>query len=78
MQQVTNQSSDQSVQAKNVNSNATDDMLAVVTMMQQIMTGLSGAVTEEQVTIKIKVVFSSLQGNGNSSSQTSENHSIQC
>jgi hypothetical protein len=78
MQQVTNQNSGQSVQAKNVNSNATDDMLAVVTMMQQIMIGLSGAATEEQVAIKIKLVFSLLQGNGNKSSQTSENHSIQC
>jgi hypothetical protein len=47
-------------------------MLAVITKMQQIMTGLSGAA------IIIKVMFSLLQGNGNNSSQTSENCSIPC
>jgi hypothetical protein len=55
------------VQTKNVNSNAIDDMIAVITTMQQFMIGLLGAVTEEQVAIKIKVVFSLLLGNGNNS-----------
>jgi hypothetical protein len=47
-QQVTNQTSGHSVQAKNVNSNAVDyDMFLAFTMVQQIMTELSGAATEK-------------------------------
>jgi hypothetical protein len=47
MQQDTSQTSGQSVQAKSVTINATDIFLAF-TMMQQIMTELSGAATEEE------------------------------
>jgi hypothetical protein len=60
------------VQAKNVNSNAMDDMFLAFTMVQQIMTELSGAVTEkEKVAITTKAVFRLLKNNVNNSSQTS-------
>jgi hypothetical protein len=60
IQQATSQASGQSVQAKNVNSNAMDDMSVTFTMVQQIMTGLSGAVSEEEKVAITKVVFSLL------------------
>jgi uncharacterized coiled-coil protein SlyX len=48
-------------------------------MVQQIMTELSGAVTEQEEVIGItKVVLGLLKNNANNSSKTSENHSIQC
>jgi hypothetical protein len=47
-QQVTNQISGQSVQAKNVNSNEMDDMFLAFTVVHQIMTELSGTVTEKE------------------------------
>jgi hypothetical protein len=46
-QQDTNQTSDQSAQAQNVNSNATD-LFPAFTMAQQRMTELSGAATEKE------------------------------
>jgi hypothetical protein len=46
--QDTYQISGQSVQAKNVNFNAMDDVFLALTMTQQIMTELSGAATEEK------------------------------
>jgi hypothetical protein len=47
--------------------------------MVQIMTELSGAATEkEKVAVIINAVFRLLKNNVNNSSQTSENHSIQC
>jgi hypothetical protein len=47
-------------------------------MVQQIMTELSGTVTEkENVVVVIKAAFRLLKNNANSS-LTSENHSIQC
>jgi hypothetical protein len=47
MHQDTNQISGQSVQAKNVNIHATDDVFLAFTMVQHIMAELSGAVTEK-------------------------------
>jgi hypothetical protein len=68
------------VQAKNVNSNAMDnDMFLAFTMVQQIMTVLSGAETEKEKTAIInKAVFRLLKNNANNSSKTSEYISIQC
>jgi hypothetical protein len=75
----TNQISGQSVHAKSVNITAMDDVFLAFTTMQQIMTELSGAVTEkEKVAVITKAMFRLLKNNANNSSQTSENHSIQC
>jgi hypothetical protein len=70
MHQDTNQTSGQSVQVKNVNSNAMDgDMFLAFTMVQQIMTELSGAGTEKQkVAVITKAVFRLLKNNANNSS----------
>jgi hypothetical protein len=51
--QETSQTSSQSVQAKKVNSNAMDEMFAACTMVQQIITDLSGAATEEEKVVII-------------------------
>jgi hypothetical protein len=46
------------MQANVVNNNAMDDMYVAFTMAQQIMTGLSGAASEEQkVSVIVKVVL---------------------
>jgi hypothetical protein len=75
---TTNKISGWSVQAKNVNINAMDVFLAF-DMVQQIMTEFIGAVTErEMIAVLTKAVFKLLKNNTNNSSQTSENHSIQC
>jgi hypothetical protein len=64
-QQVTNKATGQSMQANVVNNNAMDDMYVAFTMVQQIMTGLSGAASEEEkVAVITKVVFSLLKHNG--------------
>jgi hypothetical protein len=57
------------MQAKNVNINATDVFLAF-TMVQQIMTELSGAATEKKkkVAVITKSVFRLLKTNFNKSS----------
>jgi hypothetical protein len=46
--QVANKESGQSMQEKIVNSNAMDDMFIAFTMVQQIVTGLSGSASEEE------------------------------
>jgi hypothetical protein len=46
--QVTNKASGQSMQEEIVKSNAMDDMFVAFTMVQQIMTGLSSAASEEE------------------------------
>jgi hypothetical protein len=57
--QVANKASGQSMQEEIVNSNAMDDMFVAFTMVQQIMTGLSSAASEEKkVSIITKSVFS--------------------
>jgi hypothetical protein len=76
--QDSNQTSGQSMQAKNINSNAMDDTLAAVSMMQQLMTDLSGAATEQGKVIVITEVVLRLLKNNDNSSQTSENRSTQC
>jgi hypothetical protein len=46
-----------------------DDMFVAFTVVQQIMTGLSGATSEvEKVSVIIKAVFSLLKHNGGNSS----------
>jgi hypothetical protein len=70
-QQVTNQTSGQSVQAKNVNTRITgmDDMFLAFAMVQQIMTGLLGAATEKgKVGDMTKAVFRLLKTNATNSS----------
>jgi hypothetical protein len=62
--QVAIKASDQSIQEEIVNSNAMD-MFVAFTMVQQIMTRLSSAASEEEkVTIIAKSVFSLLKRNG--------------
>jgi hypothetical protein len=69
MYQDTNKISNQSVQAKNVNINATDNMFLTFTMVQQIRTELSGAAKEkEKVAVTTKAVFTLLKNNANNSS----------
>jgi hypothetical protein len=64
--QVTNKASDQSMQEEIVNSNAMDDMFVAFTMVQQIMTGLSSAASEEE---KVSIITKSvLKRNGGYSS----------
>jgi hypothetical protein len=61
-QQVANKASGESVLAKIVNSNAMEDMFVAFTMVQQIMTGLSSAASEEEkVSVITKAVFSLLK-----------------
>jgi hypothetical protein len=53
------------MQANVVNSNAIDDMYVAFTMVQRIMTGLSGVVSEEEKgSIITKAVLSLLKHNG--------------
>jgi uncharacterized coiled-coil protein SlyX len=67
------------MQARNVNSNSMDDTLAAVTRVQQIMTELSGAATEQEKVIVItKEALRLLKNNVNNSSETPTNYSIQC
>jgi hypothetical protein len=67
--QVASKASDESVKEEIVNSNAMDDMFVAFTMVQQIMTGLSSAASEEErVSIMTKSVFSLLRRNGGYSS----------
>jgi hypothetical protein len=66
--QVANKASSQSIKEEIVNSNAMD-MFVAFTMVQQIMTGLSSAASEEEkVSIITKAVFSLLKRNGGYSS----------
>jgi hypothetical protein len=63
-------SSGQSVQANNVNSSL-NDMFKVAAIVQQIMTGHNGAVTEEQKIVVItRIVINLLKTNVHWSSQT--------
>jgi hypothetical protein len=58
-----------SMQEESANSNAMDDMFVAFTMVQQIMTGLSRAASEEEkVSIITKSVISLLKRNGSYSS----------
>jgi hypothetical protein len=59
----------QSVQAENVNNNATDNMLLAFTMVPKIVTELSDAAREkENVAITTKAVFRLLTNNANNTS----------
>jgi hypothetical protein len=67
--QVANKVSGQSIQEEIVNSIAMDDIFVAFTMMQQIMTGLSSAASQEKkFSIITKSVFSLLKRNGGYSS----------
>jgi hypothetical protein len=48
--------SGQSVRAQNVNSQPLDNMLRVVTVVQQIMTEINGAVSEEENIVAINKI----------------------
>jgi hypothetical protein len=66
---VAKEASGQSMQEEIINSNAMDDMFVAFTMVQQIMTGLSSAASEEEkVSIITESVFSLLKRNGGYSS----------
>jgi hypothetical protein len=57
------------VQAESVNNNVMDNMFLAFTMVQQIMTELSGAMIEnENVALITKAVFRLLKNNANNSS----------
>jgi hypothetical protein len=56
------------MQEEIVHSNAMDDMFVAFPMVQQIMTGLSSAASEEKLSIITKAVFSLLKRNGGYSS----------
>jgi hypothetical protein len=57
------------VQAKNVNINATDDVFLAFTIVQQIMTELSGVAREkEKAAVIFKAVFILLKNIANNSS----------
>jgi hypothetical protein len=59
------QTSGQSVRAQNVNSQPLDNMLIVVTVVQQIMTEFNGAVSEEEKIVAItKIVLNLMKHNG--------------
>jgi hypothetical protein len=60
-----NQASHQSVQARILNVNAMDDMFIAFSMVQKIMRGLSGAVTEkEKFSVVTEGAFSVLKSYG--------------
>jgi hypothetical protein len=57
------------VEAKIINSNAMDNMFVAFTLVQQMMTDLSVAASEEgKVLVITKAVFSLLKHNGGNSS----------
>jgi hypothetical protein len=59
------QQTGQSVQAPNVNSSSLDNMFKDASVVQQIMTGLSDAVSEEQKIVAItKIVMKLMHYNG--------------
>jgi hypothetical protein len=59
------QETGQSVKAPNVNSQSLDNMLTVVTVVQQIMTEFNGAVSEENKIVAItKIVLNLMKQNG--------------
>jgi hypothetical protein len=59
------QTTGQSVQASNVSSQPFDNMLKVVTVVQQIMTEVSGALSEEEKIVAItKIVLKLMNHNG--------------
>jgi hypothetical protein len=63
--QAVNKISGQSMQDEIVNSNAMDDVFVAFTLVQQIMTRLSSAASEEEkVTFITESVFSVLKRNG--------------
>jgi hypothetical protein len=59
------QQTGQSVQAPTVHSSPLDDMFKVATVVQQIMTGLNGAVSEEEKIVAItKIVLNLMRRDG--------------
>jgi hypothetical protein len=71
------QTTGQSVQASHVTSQPFDNMLKVVTVVQQIMTEVSGALSEEEKIVAItKIVLKLMNQNGHWSSQAPQSHRI--
>jgi hypothetical protein len=59
------QATGQSVPAPNVNSSPLNNMLRAITLVQQIMTELSGAVSKEDKIVAItKIVLNLMEQNG--------------
>jgi hypothetical protein len=58
------QATGQAVGASNVNNLPLDNMLSIVTVVQQLMTEFSGAVSEEEKTVVIKIVLNLMKRNG--------------
>jgi hypothetical protein len=64
LQQHEQQATGQSAEAPNVNSLPLDNMLRIVTLVQQFMTELNGAMSEEEKTVAItKTVLSLMKQN---------------
>jgi hypothetical protein len=62
---VQGQETGQSVQAPNVSSHPSDNMLKVVTVVQQIMTQVSGAVSQQEKIMAItKIVLTLMNQDG--------------
>jgi hypothetical protein len=62
---VQGQEAGQSVQAPNVSSHPSDNMLKVVTVVQQIMTKVSGALSQQEKIMAItKIVFNLMNQDG--------------
>jgi hypothetical protein len=73
------QETGQSVQAPNVSSQPLDNMLRVVTVVQQIMTEFNGAVLEEEKIVAItKIVLNVMKQTGNYNSYAPLSRRIQC
>jgi hypothetical protein len=63
--QQSQQPKGQSFRAQNVNSEVLDNMLRVVTVVQQIMTEFNGAVSEEdKIVVITKIVLNLMKQNG--------------
>jgi hypothetical protein len=67
----------QSVPATDVNSQPLENMLKVVTVVQQIMTEFNGVVSEEDKIVAItKIVLNLMKQNGHMNSWAPQRHSI--
>jgi hypothetical protein len=64
LQQEEQQVSGQSVRGPNVNSLPLDNMIRVATVVQQIMTEFSGAVSEAKIVAITKIVLNIIKRNG--------------
>jgi hypothetical protein len=63
-QQRLQQQTGQSVQVDNVNSASLNNMFRVASVVQQIMTGLNDAVSEQKIVAITKIVMKLMNSNG--------------